>query len=416
VQRFDGTGSRLQAGVTLSQNAMDAFKIALPPGTVSGQAAGRIDLRLPRGQPPLYSITSDLRGMRVAIPAVGWSKSPQTPGSLEVSGRLGTSPQVDAIAVSGGGLDARGDVTFRDDGSLNRAQFSRVQVGNWINAPITLRGRGAGRPVAVEVNGGAIDLRRANFGPSSGGETGPISIALDRLQVTEGIALNRFAGEFSSSGGFSGQFTARINDVAAIQGTVAPQNGRSAVRIVSDDAGAVARATGLLPGARNGSLDLTLLPTGGDGTFDGALTIRSLRIQDAPTIAALLDAISVVGLLQQLDGQGIAFDEVDARFRLTPQQVILTQSSAVGPGLGISLDGIYTLANKQMDFQGVISPLYIINAIGSIFTRKGEGLIGFNFNIGGTADAPSVSVNPLSALTPGMFRDIFRRAPPQVPE
>ena len=88
----------------------------------------------------------------------------------------------------------------------------------------------------------------------------------------------------------------------------------------------------------------------------------------------------------------------------------------MGPGLGISLDGLYTLATKQMDFQGVISPLYLINSIGSIFTRRGEGLIGFNFNIGGTAAAPAVSVNPLSAFTPGMFREIFRRAPPKVPQ
>jgi hypothetical protein len=414
VQRFDGSGSRLQAGLTLSEASMQAFNVKLPPGSVTGRAAGRIDMRLPSGGAPEYTITSNLRGMRVAIPAVGWSKAPQTEGNLSVSGRLGTDPQVDAFQIQGGGLDARGDVSFRDDGSLERARFSRVQVGNWLNAPITLRGRGAGQPVGVEIKGGTVDLRRANFGASDGAASGPISLALDRLQVTQGIALHRFVGEFTSTGGFSGQFTARINDAANIKGTVAPRNGRSAVRLISDDAGGVARATGLLRGALGGSLDLTLLPTGGDGTFDGALAIRGLRVQDAPTVAALLDAISVVGLLQQLDGQGIAFDEVDARFRLTPQQVILTQSSAVGPGLGISLDGIYTLATKQMDFQGVISPLYIINAIGSIFTRRGEGLIGFNFNIGGTADAPSVSVNPLSALTPGMFREIFRRAPPQV--
>jgi len=131
-------------------------------------------------------------------------------------------------------------------------------------------------------------------------------------------------------------------------------------------------------------------------------------------MAALLDAISVVGLLQQLDGQGLAFDEIDGRFRLSPQQVVITQASAVGPGLGISIDGIYTLANKQLDLQGVVSPFYLVNSIGSILTRRGEGLIGFNFNIGGTSDAPAVTVNPLSALTPGMFREIFRRPPPEL--
>ena len=67
-----------------------------------------------------------------------------------------------------------------------------------------------------------------------------------------------------------------------------------------------------------------------------------------------------------------------------------------------------------MDFQGVISPVYLLNGIGSLLTRKGEGLIGFNFNLTGQTDNPNVLVNPLSALTPGMFRELFRRPPPQV--
>jgi hypothetical protein len=176
------------------------------------------------------------------------------------------------------------------------------------------------------------------------------------------------------------------------------------------------RAAGLSDNAVGGNLDLTLLPSGGEGTFDGLLAIRKIRVPDAPAMAALLDAISVVGLLQQLDGGGLSFEEVDARFRLTPDRVIVAESSAVGAGLGISLDGIYTLATQQVDFQGVVSPFYLLNSIGSVLTRRGEGLIGFNFNILGTADDPQVSVNPLSAFTPGMFRELFRRPPPVLSE
>jgi hypothetical protein len=67
-----------------------------------------------------------------------------------------------------------------------------------------------------------------------------------------------------------------------------------------------------------------------------------------------------------------------------------------------------------MDFQGVLSPFYLLNGVGAILTRKGEGLIGFNYTLGGTSDAVRVGVNPLSALTPGMFREIFRRPPPDL--
>ena len=92
----------------------------------------------------------------------------------------------------------------------------------------------------------------------------------------------------------------------------------------------------------------------------------------------------------------------------------MTRSSAVGPSLGLSLDGVYSQAAGVVDFQGVVSPFYLLNGIGAIFTRPGEGLIGFNFNLRGPVDNPQVLVNPLSALTPGMFREIFRRPPPTV--
>ena len=205
-----------------------------------------------------------------------------------------------------------------------------------------------------------------------------------------------------------------MNGGPEVLGTIVPQGGRSAIRLRSDDAGGVVRAAGFVKNGVGGALDVTLRPVGAAGTFDGNLVIKNLRVRDAPAMAALLDSISVVGLLRQLDGQGLAFDEVDAAFRLTPSQVIVTQSSAVGPGLGISLDGIYTLASKQIDFQGVVSPFYLLNGLGSFLTRKGEGLIGFNFNLTGDAKSPNVAVNPLSALTPGMFREIFRRPPPKV--
>ena len=83
--------------------------------------------------------------------------------------------------------------------------------------------------------------------------------------------------------------------------------------------------------------------------------------------------------------------------------------------MGISMDGIYNLSSEQLDMQGVISPIYLLNAIGRPIAKRGEGLFGFNYSLRGSPDNPSVSVNPLSVLTPGFLRDIFRR-PTQVPQ
>ncbi|WP_322893576.1 MULTISPECIES: AsmA-like C-terminal region-containing protein [unclassified Yoonia] len=412
----DQASSLLQAEVTLSPDALRAFNIALPPGMITGEGRGQLQVTPRRGAAPQFVLTSDLQGLQIAIPAVSWSKGAGTTGDLRIEGTLGAVPVISRLSISGGGLQAEGRIDLAASGGLERAVFSRLRIGDWLDAPITLRGRGAGQPLGVEIGGGMLDLRRARFGGGGDGGAGggPVQIVLDRLVVTEGITLTDFRGGFTTMAGFTGQFSALVNGAAAVTGTVAPRNGRSAVRLRSDDAGVVLQAAGFFRTALGGALDLTLLPAGGEGTFDGTVAVRNLRVRDAPSIAALLDAISVVGLIQQLDGQGLSFDTVDAQFRLTPDQVIVTQASAVGPGLGISVDGIYTLASKQFDLQGVVSPFYLVNSIGSFLTRRGEGLIGISFTIAGTSDAPRVGVNPLSVLTPGMFRDIFRRPPPEL--
>lgn len=159
-------------------------------------------------------------------------------------------------------------------------------------------------------------------------------------------------GTFGTANGLDGKFTGKINGGAAVAGRVVPQNGRSAVRITSQDAGGVVASAGIIQNARGGDLNLTLLPVGQNGAFDGELTIRNTRVKNAPAIADLLAAISIVGLLEQLSGDGIVFSEVDGSFRLTPNRMTLTKASATGPSLGISMDGIYNLNDSTLDMQG----------------------------------------------------------------
>ncbi|MBW7922708.1 MAG: DUF3971 domain-containing protein [Rubellimicrobium sp.] len=414
----DAAPAQVDGTVTLSPASLAAFGIPLPEGTLSGEGPASFALEMPQGGPVRYRLRSDLRGLAVSIPALGWRKARDAAGALDVAGTLGAPPGVEDLALTAPGLAVHGRVTLAPGGGFARADLSRVSVGSWLDAPVTLVGRGAGRAPEVRIEGGTLDMRRATLGGGGDGAVGtgggPLALALDRLQVTEGIALTGFRGSFTDQGGLSGQFTAAVNGVAAVAGTVVPMAGRSAVRITAGDSGAVLGAAGFLDDAQGGGFDLTLLPVGEEGNYDGSLDIADLRVRNAPALASLLNAISVVGLLQQMTGQGLVFDDVRADFRLTPDRIVLRSASAVGAGLGISLDGVYTLANNWMDFQGVISPFYLVNSIGSILTRRGEGLIGFNFTLRGPVGAAQVGVNPLSVLTPGMFREIFRRPPPQV--
>ena len=90
----------------------------------------------------------------------------------------------------------------------------------------------------------------------------------------------------------------------------------------------------------------------------------------------------------------------------------------MGPSLGVTLEGRYDTAARRLRLQGVVSPLYIVNGLlqrvpilGRVIGgRPGEGLLGANFAVTGTAAQPEVSVNPLSALAPGATREFFQSA------
>jgi len=409
-----GGSSRIDGVAVLDEAFMQEFGLDLPPGTLSGAGRGQFEVALARGESPAFSLTSDLNALGLSIPGIGWSKPRNATGRLEIAGSLGAVPKISTLEFSAPGLAAEGGaVALKPDGGLETLSFRRVRLGGWLDAPVRLTGRGRGVPPAIAITGGSADIRRAQLGGGGSGG-GPIEARLDRLTIAEGIALSPFNGSFTTRGGFQGRFTAQVNGGTGVTGDLAPTPRGPAIRLQSGDAGGVLRDAGIFRAARGGPMALTLNPAGGRGVYDGVLRIEDTRIVDAPAMTELLSAISVVGLIDQLNGPGIGFTDVDADFRLDPGRLTLLRGSATGPSLGVSLDGIYDLGGRRLDMQGVISPVYFLNGIGQIFTRRGEGLLGFAFNLRGDAARPQVQVNPLSILTPGMFREIFRRPPPQV--
>ncbi len=414
-----GDSSTVKGTIELSQAALKVFNIGLPDGSVRGKGRGQFELALRKGQRPDLKLTSDLRGIGLRIDALGWSKPANDRGAFEVALTLGDTPDIKGLSISGAGLSATGSLTLKPGGGLDRAVFSPLRVAGRLNSRVEVVGRGQGRPVQILVRGGSIDIRKFGVGSGSGrAPTGgpPLDLALDSLQVTDDIRIDSFRGKFRNERGLDGTFTGQINGQARVNGTIVPTANGLAVRIQSADGGGVIGATGIFRNARGGNMNLVLVPTGRPGEFNGQITIANTRIKKAPALADLLAALSVVGLLEQLSGDGILFSEVDAKFTLSPGGVRLREGVANGPSMGITMDGVYSTTSRRMQMQGVVSPIYVVNRpLGFLFAKKGEGLFGFNYTLNGSADAPKVGVNPLSVFTPGIFREIFRRPPPKQP-
>ncbi len=406
--------ARVNGTVMLSDAVLRDFGVEFPAGSIKGEGPAAVDVALVKDQPPQLTLTSNLTGLALRLDALGWSKPAKTRAALDLEARLSSrQPVVERLSLKAPGLEARGKITTRDGGGLDAAVFDRVIAGDWLDAPVTLTGTGKGG-MEVALTGGTLDMRKMPDSKGGPGGGGPITVRLDALRISDGIRLTDFRGEFGSRGGFNGRFASGVNGKAEVAGVVAPAEGGSAVRITSDNAGAVMAAAGIFDKGRGGNLDMTLFPRGPEGEYNGTATFTRLRVQGAPALAELLSAVSVVGLLEQMNGEGLAFNNGEVKFVLTPKAVEITNGSAVGASLGISFAGLYLNGSGRIDLQGVISPIYLLNGVGQVLTRKGEGLFGFNYRLTGTTDNPNVSVNPLSVLTPGMFRELFRQRPPNL--
>jgi hypothetical protein len=182
----------------------------------------------------------------------------------------------------------------------------------------------------------------------------------------------------------------------------------------SSNAGDAMRALGFVEDAHGGTIEASgRIEPGGRAV--GGVRIKDIVIKNAPVLAEILSIGTVFGAFDKIATGGISFDTVDGDFVVDPERVRILEAAAAGPSLGMSLDGAINRRTGALDLAGSVSPAFVLNGlisgvplIGDILTGgDGQGIVGFAYRVGGTKDNPSVSVNPLSALTPGPFRRIF---------
>ncbi|MBT6097561.1 MAG: hypothetical protein HOH05_04220 [Marinovum sp.] len=407
------TPAILNSKLSISNDLIEAFSIPLPPSLLSGSSPAELTVEFTKGADPDFFVSSDLVGSALSLDRLNWSKSKKSQVKFELSGSLSENIKVDRFALNGAGLVMDAEVGIDAENQLEALTFSKFAISDRLNVSGVLDAGGN-----IKLSGGTVDLPAflesgAETSDGSGSKIA-LDVTLDKVKISKNNALHQFNGEFINGATLSGEFRANLNKRAPFSAQVSPKSGNVEIKAGSNDAGQFLMALDVLERAQGGRLILTLDQRDTVGEMDGVLRITDIKLQKMPLLAELLNAISIVGLLDQLTGPGVIMNEIDAVFRMTNDQIILQSASAIGPSMGITLDGYYNLESKTFDMQGFFSPLYLVNGIGSILSRKGEGFIGFGFNLRGTTDRPRFSINPLSTITPTILRDLFRRPPPKL--
>jgi hypothetical protein len=151
-------------------------------------------------------------------------------------------------------------------------------------------------------------------------------------------------------------------------------------------------------------------------------------VTDQPFLARLFSAGSLDGPLRLLQGEGIRLTRFNAPFSSQGRVVTIHEGRASGPSVGGTFEGVLDRRTDTIGLSGTMVPAYGINSVlgavpilGDLLaSRKGEGVFGVTYSMKGPLEDPTLTVNPLSVLTPGILRRIFEfktpEAPPQEPE
>ena len=161
-----------------------------------------------------------------------------------------------------------------------------------------------------------------------------------------------------------------------------------------------------------------------DGTFSkpwglypltGSVVIDDVVVGNSPVFGKLLQAITLYGIVDALRGPGMAFSHVVVPFQYDGTNFDIDQAYAENLSLGLTTKGRIGVSSGQSSLSGTIVPAYFFNSmlgqlplVGRLFSpEKGGGIFAVRFGLDGQIADPSITINPISAFTPGFLREIF---------
>ncbi|MEO1657613.1 MAG: AsmA-like C-terminal domain-containing protein [Pseudomonadota bacterium] len=378
-------------------------------------------------------VEADIINTALEVKELGLFKPAGLPGTIVTSVRLPGEAGDDRIELSDiivktPSVEIEGSGLFTEEGGLLRLDLPRYVINQ--QSDMSVRINSEGERLKIELVGERADasgfLETLLTSGGDGGEEGEgglpgaasLAVDVERMYLRNGVTLNNLVAT-------------ALHDGKSIEALTL--NSRLA------DGGPFTAVIGRAPGEPLGNVDMDVADfgqlmsgifgvtsiRGGEGTvrgttieaggFRGRLEVGEFVVKDAPIMARLLAVGSLDGLNDVLGGEGIRFNQLDGDVWIHDGQVGLSDAKMVGSSLGISATGMIDLVEGQIDVRGAIAPAYSVNkilgtlpGIGQLFvSRDGEGVVAFSYQIVGTIDQPTVTVNGLSALTPGILRRMF---------
>ncbi len=357
----------------------------------------------------------------------GWTKPAGRNAKLSfrlLSGPDDTTMLRDLVLDGGPAMAVRGDVDMSHDGLITQAQLPLVKLS--ANDDMRVEMDRAGPVLKVQIRATTLDARpflKQEFSATSAssGSSGDLDIDLKAASLTGytnqtmqnvDLRMGHRSGEirdFRLSGRFGAQ------SVVGQMGR--SESGASALLIESADAGDFLRFLDLYRRMQGGRILLQIATVG--EPRNGLIIISDFALKDDPALSGAMKVqpppSGQAGALQSGESNIVNFSKLRAQYTLGGGKFIVQDAVMWGTSMGGTLEGTLDYASDRADMTGTFVPLYGLNNILTqiplfgplLMGGSNAGIFAINFRISGTVNSPTVSINPLSAVAPGIFRKLF---------
>ena len=378
-------------------------------------------------------VQADLTQAKISAPALGWTKAKGAKGQADFTFNFAKDLVVGVpkFSIGAGDLSVVGAAKYALDGSgLERIDFKKVAYGRTnMSGSLIPSSDGAWE---AGFQGESFDLspqwQDVLSQISSGDESNEtlldrltLAVELKKVWLEDDMALYDVSGTFARDGDTwrTVLLKSRISNDADLELAIRPgPDGNRRLTMRSNNAGKVLKFLDYYENMIGGEFSVT-------GTFDdrtpgqplkGRIAVRDYRVVNAPVLARLLSIMALTGILDALEGDGLAFSDLSAPFVLRQGTFEFKEARASGTALGFTANGKIFRHADVVDLEGTVIPAYALNSafgriplLGDLFTggEKGGGIFAAAYTMTGPIEEPVVSVNPLSALAPGFLRNVF---------
>nr|WP_321510498.1 AsmA-like C-terminal domain-containing protein [uncultured Hyphomonas sp.] len=415
--------SLLSASSIVTPDFLNEFGV-LGRAYLSGEIPIEVQAEIGEGSSIVADTALDLTESRLDLSEIGWVKArdKEAKASVHYQGLKDGYTATVVFHADDAYLD--GDFTLGGDSKLVSATLRRAYLKNKADVGGTVtRKDGA---LNLGLSGTYLDLSGAMPGvgvigeADDAGTSTPLRVTANVDTLTLRPGLDMTEAKFSMASGAAGIDTFMATGLAAdgspFEARFDTNGGQAAtIHVSSGDAGFIASAFLGIDYLEGGQLEMDGKLANGDQPSKFDISITNTRMINAPFLTQILSLASLRGLADTLGGEGVLFSRLDIPLTIAGERYVVTGAKAQGPALGLTTNGYYDSKTSKIEFDGVLVPSFGMNsALGTIpilgdlvVGRDGEGVFSLTYAIRGTMEKANVSVNPLSALAPGVIRRIF---------